>query len=400
MSDENSKTLGERIRELRGNGRVHTQRELAERAEVSVDLIRKLEQGQKHTARVTSLHRIARALDVTLADLLGGARFPEHDQHEGVAALRQAVTGVDDLISPVEGTPLTVREAERAEIYVWGAYWSGDHDATVAILPGIITDLRASLAAASTTEVPAVRHALARVLWAAGSTLVHMRQPDAAFISARQALTLAEQGDDEHMAATVRGALAWQLLVAGRYAEAEALSVSAASGIQPGRGATLPGLSAYGALVLQAGNSAARAGNGARARDLLAEATEVAGRVPDGRNDYSTTFGPSHVTMQGADILLCLGEFDQALAAARTMPNDGAALPVIARCRHLADRAFAHVQLGQHEPALNLVGTAASMAPNWARHQQLPRSIVRDLLHNSRERTPRLRSLAAQLQVR
>ncbi len=321
----NDKTIGERIRELRG--KLYTQQQLADRSGVHVDVVRKLEQGSRLTASVASLHRIARALDVTLADLLGRARMPDHDQTEGVTALRHAVAGVDDLIGPVTGTPMTVRDAQRAEVYVWGCYWSGDHDATVAVLPSFIDDLRATLATVDAAELPAVRHALARVLWAAGSTLVHMRQQDAAYIATRRALQLAEQGDDQYMAAVVRGALAWQLMVAGRFTEADRLSVSAAETIQPGRGATLPGLSAYGSLMLQAGNASARAGNGGRARDLLNEATEVAGRVPDGRNDYSTVFGPSHIAMQSADIMLCLESYDEALDAARAMPGDGAALP-------------------------------------------------------------------------
>jgi transcriptional regulator with XRE-family HTH domain len=55
--------LGARIRQLRG--RLLSQRELADKAQVSVELIRKLEQGRRHTASIGSLQRIARALDVT-----------------------------------------------------------------------------------------------------------------------------------------------------------------------------------------------------------------------------------------------------------------------------------------------------------------------------------------------
>lgn len=54
MSDEKT-TIGERVRKLRG--RLYTQRQLAERAGVSVDLVRKLEQGTRRTASVASLHR-------------------------------------------------------------------------------------------------------------------------------------------------------------------------------------------------------------------------------------------------------------------------------------------------------------------------------------------------------
>jgi transcriptional regulator with XRE-family HTH domain len=44
-----------------------TQEQLAERAEVSVDVIRRLEQGQRRTARFATLHAIAAALDTEVS---------------------------------------------------------------------------------------------------------------------------------------------------------------------------------------------------------------------------------------------------------------------------------------------------------------------------------------------
>ncbi len=391
-------SLGDRIRELRG--RLYTQTELADRAHVSVDLVRKLEQGQRHTASVAKLHALARALDVSLADLMGRARLPEHDQDQGVTALRHAVSGIDDLIGPPQGEPMSAADAERTELYCWGVYWSGDHDAAAATLPGMITDLRATLAASGHADQHVARHALARVLWAAGSTLTHLKHTDAAHIATRQAMALAEFGDDPFMAATVRGSLAWQLMVTGRFDESETLSRTSAHGIEPGSDADLPQLSAYGSLVLQAGNAAARAGNASQARDLLATASDVSRQVPDGRNDYSTVFGPSQIAMQSVDILISIGEYDQALQASRAMPRDAAALPTIARCRHMADKALAHLKIGQQGPALDLVSRAASTEPNWAKHQSLPKSVVQELLHTSKTRSPRLRDLATTMGVR
>jgi transcriptional regulator with XRE-family HTH domain len=55
-----------RLRRLRGL----TQEELADRADVSRDLVAKLEQGRRQTARITSLASLARALDVELSALV------------------------------------------------------------------------------------------------------------------------------------------------------------------------------------------------------------------------------------------------------------------------------------------------------------------------------------------
>jgi len=49
-------TIGEQIRRLRNDAWM-TQDDLAAAAGVSTDLIRKLEQGQRHTASIGSLHR-------------------------------------------------------------------------------------------------------------------------------------------------------------------------------------------------------------------------------------------------------------------------------------------------------------------------------------------------------
>ncbi|QIZ38461.1 helix-turn-helix domain-containing protein [Saccharopolyspora sp. ASAGF58] len=399
MADELAgKAIGERIRELRG--RLYTQRQLAERAGVSVDLVRKLEQGTRNTASVASLHRLARALDVTLADLMGRGSLPEHDQSEGVTALRFAVSGVDDLIGglSVAVEPMPHREAGRTLTYLWGTYWAGKYDQLTALLPPALHSLRATFEASDGNQRAQAAELLARGYWVAGCALVHLRQSDAAFLAVRQAVAAADQSNDPLLAATLRGSVSWQLLVSGRYAESEALAVRTAETITPRGDVSFPDLSA--SLVLTAATAAARAKNGSRARDLVSESAEVADRMGCDRDDYQTAFGPSQVAMQTVDVGVQTGEFGQALTAARTMPNDGAALPLASRARHLTDRALAHTKLGQHEQAANLVVAAEQIAPDWAKHQNLIKSVTRDLLHTPVSRVPRLRGLAGRLGVR
>jgi DNA-binding Xre family transcriptional regulator/tetratricopeptide (TPR) repeat protein len=59
-------SIGYQLRRLRGL----TQEELADRANVSRDLVAKLEQGRRQTARISSLVSFARALDVELSELV------------------------------------------------------------------------------------------------------------------------------------------------------------------------------------------------------------------------------------------------------------------------------------------------------------------------------------------
>jgi len=62
-----------------------TQEQLAERAQVSVDVIRRLEQGQRRTARFATLHAIAAALDtevsISFAVRESGSPDSGHDQN-------------------------------------------------------------------------------------------------------------------------------------------------------------------------------------------------------------------------------------------------------------------------------------------------------------------------------
>jgi transcriptional regulator with XRE-family HTH domain len=114
-------TIGERIKRLRHDAGM-TQDDLAAAADVSTDLIRKLEQGRRHTASIGSLHRIAAALDVDLGELLGRQSMPDAAPDAGVVALRQAVADVTDLLGDVEGEPLSLRDAERSVTYLRGMY--------------------------------------------------------------------------------------------------------------------------------------------------------------------------------------------------------------------------------------------------------------------------------------
>jgi hypothetical protein len=65
--------------------------------------------------------------------------------------------------------------------------------------------------------------------------------------------------------------------------------------------------------------------------------------------------------------------------------------------RHLTDRTCAHVNLGQQEQALALLLTIEAMSPDWIRHENLARSVVRELLTAERRRSTPLRELAKRI---
>ena len=113
--------IGERIRELRRG--VYSQIDLATAADVSVDVIRKLEQGRRQTASIGTLQRIARVLDVDVAELLGRSRSVPSggDDQARVWAIRDALTSVDDLLGELDDADAPdLTGLDRSVSYAWG----------------------------------------------------------------------------------------------------------------------------------------------------------------------------------------------------------------------------------------------------------------------------------------
>jgi transcriptional regulator with XRE-family HTH domain len=109
-SHEVDETIGYQLRRLRRR-RGLTQEELADRANVSRDLVAKLEQGRRRTARITSLASFARALDVGLSALV------QRDADDGDAAGffgGTVVTIATPLRQTTVGRPLVAQEDVEA----------------------------------------------------------------------------------------------------------------------------------------------------------------------------------------------------------------------------------------------------------------------------------------------
>ncbi|MET8773966.1 helix-turn-helix transcriptional regulator [Nocardia sp. NPDC004654] len=390
-------SIGVRIRRFRG--KALTQRQLADQAGVSVDLVRKLEQGGRQTASIASLQKLARALDVDISDLIGKRHgIPSGNPDAGIVAIRRALTPVDDLLGEVpEEEAVSLDDGRRAVDYAWGAYWAGRYELLTAILPANLTQLRATVHAARNGAVAPANELLARMCWVTGCTLVHLGQTDPAFLAIRQALTAAERGDDPLLLATIRGSVAWQLLVQGRYDESRGVALRAATELEPAGEVPPAHLSAYGSLVLQGATASGRAQDVPEALSLIEAAGEVALRIGADRQDYETYFGPSQVVMQTVDVNVSSERYSEALAAAKEMPpNSG--LPQASRARHLADTAVALTRTGQHQRALDALLNAERVGGgDWIKYQSLPRHIVSELLDHDR-RVP-LRAFARRIGV-
>jgi len=390
-------TLGHNVARLR-QLRHMTQVSLAAAAGVSPDTVRKLEQGQRHTISMPNLHRLARALDVDAAELLPRtATLPLEGPESGAVAIRRALTPVDDLIgSDLDAEPLTLEEARRTAAFGWGAYWSGDYGRLGILLPTALEQMRATVRSVSTGERSRAAEYAAIVHQLAACTLVHLGYGDVAHQALREALRLAELGDDELLPPVLRCSMAWLLLTQGRFVESHKLATATAATVAPSGTSVLEAWSVYGTLLLTGATAAARAGDRPIAGVLLDQAAEAAQRT-GARNDYESAFGPDQVLMQSVDVEVVTENYDVAITRAHDMPANSS-LPVAARARHLSDVALAQTRLGHDGAALDALLRMEQIAPAWTRFQGQPREIVREL--RERAAPSMLLELAARMGIR
>lgn len=389
-------TIGERLAQLRAAAGM-TQTGLAARSGVSIEIIRKLEQGQRHTTSIPNLHKLAGALDVDAGALLSKpAQLPAEDG-SGAVAIRRTLTSVDDLVDDQPDTePLTTDEARAALTYGWGSYWSGRYDQLGVMLPDAIGRARATLRAVAADDRAEAADLAAQVLQLSACTLVHLGYLDIAHMALREALDHASAGSDPLRVHAIRGSVSWVLLVEGRFLEAGKVAASAAGQLDPNGSSSLPEWTLYGSLLLSSATAAGRAGDRASALALVDEAG-VAAEQTGYRNDYELAFGEHQVAMQRVDVETVTENYASALTAAQKLPRNSS-LPLAARARHMSDKALAHVRLGHDDVAFQVLDEMADMAPSWAAYQEQPRSIYREL----RERAanpPRLVELGRKLRV-
>ncbi|WP_438486403.1 helix-turn-helix domain-containing protein [Streptomyces sp. S186] len=394
--------IGDRIARLRARRKL-AQEGLAERAGLSVDIVRKLEQGVRRTARLSTLNALARALDVETSALVGKpATFEVRGDGEqpSVLALRQAVTPVSELLgeepdpedppdiaalrASLRSTERIRREGRMAEIG--------------ALLPQLIRDAKAVAHASTGSTAAAARSVLAEAYQIAATTLAALGKEDAAFTALERARVAAADGDDPHLEAMGFSSLAWVLTKQGRLADAERVALSAAERIEPGFRSPPVELALWGILLLRAATAAVRLERRDTVLDLLTLAGAAAARIGADRIDYATPFGPTNVGVAKVNFLVEMEDGAEALRAARTVP-ELRALPPTWRARFHVDRALALADLHHDEGAVAALLTAERTAPEWMRYHSTSLRLVSELRGRERRRTSPLVELADRLDL-
>ncbi|KIZ13566.1 XRE family transcriptional regulator [Streptomyces natalensis ATCC 27448] len=394
--------IGDRIARLRRR-RDLTQERLAERAGLSVDIVRKLEQGVRRTARLATLNALARALDVEPSVLVGQpATFEVRGEGEqpSVLALRQAVAPVSDFLGEerdpedppgIAALQAALRSTERIRR-------DGRMSEIGALLPQLIRDARAAARATTGSRAAAAHAVLAEAYQVAATTLTALGKEDAAFTALERSMAAAAKGDDPHLETVGYSSLAWVLTKQGRLADAERVALTAAERIEPGFRSQPLELALWGILLLRAATAAVRLERRDAVREHLALASAAAARIGTDRLDYATPFGPTNVGVAKVNFQVEMADSATALRTARTIPELHT-LPPTWRARFHVDRALAFADLKKDDGALGALLTAERTAPEWMRYHSTSRRLVADLRSRERRRTSPLAELADRLDV-
>ncbi len=376
-------TVGERIAFYRRR-RGLTQTVLANLVGLSADWLSKIERGEREIRRLDRLADVARALRVSLVDLLGQPVLMEDDDdQDDVPRVRDALMAPRRLsrvlygAAPTSEDVDTVRAAELVE-FGWSDYQRGMVGRVVATLPGLIQTAQQleDVASDSRCATRACWSVSARTHHLAATTLSKIGEADLAWIAAERAMHAADQTDDPLVLASAARAGTHALLAAGRFDDALNLGNTAAEWLSRQVAESDPNaLSLYGMLQLRTAVAAARHGDRQTAGELLGRAARAASRLGEDANYWHTGFGPTNVELHRLSAALDLGDVAYVVGRGPSVAVDH--LPTERGVSHLIDLARALSLVARDDEALDQLLAAEGAAPTLVAHSPVVRETVK-----------------------
>ncbi|TYB44203.1 helix-turn-helix domain-containing protein [Actinomadura chibensis] len=392
-------SISDRVRELRRR-RGMTQEELAERAGLSLAVIKKLEQGG--TCRMETYHQLARTLDVTTV-WFASAGSPEPAEatvdEVVLADIRSAINPPVGMAGrPLYGTAdddhPDLKRLGRAVRMVAQKYHADEYDDLAKMMPALVRSAHHHVDAYDAGD--ARREALrlrADVTGLAGRYLIQIRAHDLALIALHASLRDALEIEDLPLAAASVSSQAWAMLRQGRFDEVERLSITTADQIEPKMSTATPDeLSGWGWLLLRAAAAASRNNRAAEARDYTRTAATAGTRLGEQKHNLSghKTFGPLDPQIVLAEVEMLDDRPDKVIQLADELPRGVGRTDTSSWDRHRLDIARARLRLGDADKATNIMTGLRQTHPEWLRYQQYGRDITREII----EARPRMPSRA------
>lgn len=395
-------TVGERIAFYRRR-RGLTQAVLAGLVGRSEDWLSKVERGEREIRRVDLLADVAKALRVSLGDLLGQPVLTEDGaEGDGVPAVRDALMSPRRLSRVLFGASVAAPAVEldlvgRAVEAGWLDYQRGRIGRVVAALPGLIETaqhLEDTAADAGADYRRGAWSASARTHHLAATTLCKLGEADLSWIAAERAMQAADRSDDPLVLASAARAGTHALLELGRLDDAVKLGEAASVWLRTHLDEQDPAaLSLYGMLYLRTAVAAARKQDRSTATELLGLAARAAARLGYDGNHWQTGFGPTNVELHRLSVALDLG--DVAVVAEKGQSVRAENMPVERRVSHQVDVARALHMMARDEEALTALLSAEREAPSLVRHHPAVRETVKTMVRRAPASGGRSSSLLA-----
>ncbi|MGH3694317.1 MAG: helix-turn-helix domain-containing protein [Pseudonocardiaceae bacterium] len=349
------------------------------------DWLSKIERGEREIRRLDVLTDLARALRVTLGDLLGEPVLLEDEEHDDVPAIRDALmaprrlsrTLFSSSVPPEYIDPVPVSQLAEG---TWLSYQKGELTRVVTALPGLIKTTQ-QMEFASTDDASyrrACAAVSARIHHLAATTLSKIGEADLAWIAAERAMQAADESDDPLVLASAARSGTHALLAVGRFDDAVELGEVAARWLSPRtKGDDPAALSLYGMLYLRTAVAAARHQDRSTAGELLTQAGRAADQLGVDANYWQTGFGPSNVELHRVSVALDLGDITQVIDSSPRINVDH--LPVERQVTHLIDLARALSLVAKDDDALQTLLIAEQKSPRIVRHSVVVREVVRSM---------------------
>jgi hypothetical protein len=212
---------------------------------------------------------------------------------------------------------------------------------------------------------------------------------------------VSQRAGDQLLAGLASYRVGSALLALGRTRPALEVNVNIANRLAPGADHSAGRLSVDGMLLLNGAMAAARIGDSATVRDLIAGADQAAAAIGGDQNHYWTSFGPTNVELHRCATAVELGDGRLAVEThERLHPEAFAALLPERRAHHFLDIARGYTQIGDIEKASEMLLEGDRLAPSEIRCRPLAHEVLSDVLRRTRGTPPApIAELAEQMGV-
>ncbi|MFI6779108.1 helix-turn-helix domain-containing protein [Nocardia sp. NPDC050412] len=360
-----------------------TQPELAHKANVSVSLLRKVEQGSR-PASPAFIASVARQLGVNIEDLTGQPYTPQRADstaHATIGDLRRRIMAFND--EPVT-RPTTLEEIAAALNRVRQGMRRAQYSDLTAELPDVIHGLHVLAAdAPAGHQLEEIYSTLAYAYNRASSFAYRYGYLDLAGLAAERCVWAAEHSGDPIWPIAAEYHRALILLYSGAYASGLKV-VDRAHSASDQLPSTPDLLAVRGALHLRGSILSARALDGDTADSHLREARRI-GEVVTSElaKDYGTQFQMPNVAIHSVAVPVELSDGTTAVARAEQIHLPASVAPSRAG-HHWIDVSRAWLLHGDKARALGSLENARRIAPELTRNHPQVHETVRVLAHSRR----------------